>query len=238
MQPNLEQYLLEISYYLAVKEGGEDILSEIKAHILEKTEREFGTVTDEGVEKVIAGYGQPQHVAAQYIDGVEIISPTLKKHLFVYTGILFVCHFALTVVAFLFQSTCVGFPFLFIPRMESWQLLLYVPMALIYDLGLVVIFLYFVTQKKRDLRLPWPKLLQGKKPRKDMKRPNIIFLVLLTLVFAFLLFLLVRFGTVFFVSADSPGNMLPLFGPDASLYYSLLFLAMFGCEILGYATRS
>lgn len=41
MLQNLEHYLNEISQYLAVKDAGE-VREEIKSHILEKTEVDFG----------------------------------------------------------------------------------------------------------------------------------------------------------------------------------------------------
>jgi len=237
MYQNLENYLQEISHYLAIKDGSGDILSEIKCHILEKTEEEFGKVTEEGVAKIISIYGRPQHVAAKYLEGIEIIFPTFKRHLFLYTGILFACHFALTLVAFLFHFSMVGFPFLYIPNMNVWEFMVYLPMAYIYNLGLVVIFLYFVTQKKKEIRLPWPKLFTNGESVKEMKRPKILFLVLLILIFAFLLATLLRFGTFFFASMNDPDNPVLIMDPNASLYYSSLFLAMIGCEVIGYAAR-
>jgi hypothetical protein len=47
MHENLEKYLREISHYLAVKQGADEILAEIRSHILEKAERESGGLTPE-----------------------------------------------------------------------------------------------------------------------------------------------------------------------------------------------
>ena len=160
MYQNLENYLQEINHYLAVKDGAEEILAEIKSHILEKTEAEFETITEGGISKIISGYGKPQQVAAKYLEGYEIISPTFKRHLFLYTGILFACHLTLALAAFLFHFNMIVFPFLFIPDMDVWQFMFYIPMTIIYDLGLVALFLYIVTQKSKDARLPWPALSQ------------------------------------------------------------------------------
>jgi hypothetical protein len=237
MYQNLENYLSEIGHYLAVKEDANEILAEIKSHILDKTESEFGTITEEGISKIISGYGKPRQVAAKYLEGSEIISPTFKRHLFLYTEILFAFHFALSLFAFLFHFDMVGFPFLYIPDMDIWQFLYYIPMAYIYDLGLVGIFLYLVTQKKKDIRLPWPKLFARAGSAKDMKKPNVFVMVLLMLVFSLFLYFFVRTGTMFFTSMNDPGNPVPLFGPNASMYYSILFLAMILCEVIGYAVR-
>ncbi len=237
MYQNLENYLREISHDLAVKDGAEEILAEIKSHILEKAEAGFETITEDAVNKTVSGYGTPQQVAAKYLEGIEIISPTFKRYLFLYTGILFACHFALILAAFLFHLSMVVFPFLYIPNMDTWQVLFYIPMAYIYDLGLVVIFLYFVTQKKKEVRLPWPNLFAAGESAKEMRKPKIVFMTILILVFLFFVFMFIRFGTIFFASINNPGNPVPLFGPDASLYYSLFFLAMLGCEVIGYAAR-
>jgi hypothetical protein len=142
MYQNLEDYLQEIKHYLAVEDGAGDILSEIKSHILEKTEEEFGRVTEDEVGKIISRYGRPQQIAAKYMEGVEIISPTFKRHLLFYTGILFLCHSTMAIFAYLTNISLLSFPFLYIPQMDGWQILFYLPMAFVYDIGLVVIFLY------------------------------------------------------------------------------------------------
>lgn len=237
MYQNLENYLLEISHYLAVKDGAEEILAEIKSHILEKTEAEFETITEDGINKIISGYGKPQQVAAKYLEGFEIISPIFRRHFFLYTGILFACHLALTLIAFQFHFYMMGFPFLYIPVMDIWQFVFYVPMAFIYDLGLVALFLYLVTQKNKDARLPWPKLFAKGESVKEMRRPKIFFMAFLILIFFMFLYFFIRFGTIFFASMNNPANPVPMFDRSASLYYSLLFLAMMACEVIGYAAR-
>jgi hypothetical protein len=237
MYNNLDNYLDKISHYLAVKDDAQEILAEIQSHILEKTEAEFGTITEDTVGKKISDYGKPQQIAARYLEGIEIISPIFRRHLFLYTGILFACHFGLTLVAFLFHFSMVGFPFFYIPDMNMWQFIFYVPTAFIYDLGLVTIFLYIVTQKNKDAYLPWPKLFTKVKSSTEMKKPKIILMVLSIFIFVFFLFTFLRFGTVFFASMNNPRNPVPMFDQNASLYYSLLLLAMMACEVIGYAAR-
>jgi len=189
------------------------------------------------MDKIISGYGLPQQIAAKYMEGMEIISPTFKRHLFLYTGILFICHFAAALAAFMFQFSFVGFPFPYIPKMNAWEFMFYLPMAYIYDLGLVAIFLYLVTQEKIEVHLPWPKFFARRESMKEMRKPKIVFITFLVLVFSFFLFMFIRFRTIFFASMNNFSNPMPLLGPNASLYYSILFLAMIGCEVLGYAAR-
>ena len=129
------------------------------------------------------------------------------------------------------------FPFLFIPDMDVWQFMFYIPMTIIYDLGLVALFLYIVTQKSKDARLPWPNLFSKIDAAKEMRKPNILFMVFLIFMFSLFLYSLMRFGTMFFASMNDPAHPVPMFGRAASLYYSILFLAMIGCEVIGYAER-
>jgi hypothetical protein len=237
MHQNLENYLSEIGHYLAVKDGAQEILAEIRSHILEKTEGEFGTITDDTVAKTISKYGKPQHIAAKYLEGVEIISPIFKRYLFHYTAILFSFHVVLIVAACLLHRSMVAFPFLYIPAMNVWRATMYIPTTYFCDFGLVTMFLYFVTQRKKELRLPWPRLIAGRSFGMEVNKPKISSLAFLLLVFAVLLYALLRFGTFFFASLNSPAHPVPLFGPAASLYFSTLFLVILGCEIIGYAAR-
>lgn len=237
MYQNLENYLDEIKHHLPVKDGAKEILAEIRSHILEKTEAEYRIINEDTVGKTISRYGKPQQIAAKYLEGIEIISPIFKRHLFLYTGILFACHLALTLIAFQFHFYMMGFPFLYIPVMDIWQFVFYVPMAFIYDLGLVALFLYLVTQKNKDARLPWLKLFAKGESVKEMRKPKIFFMAFLILIFFMFLYFFIRFGTIFFASMNNPRNPVPMFDRNASLYYSLLFLAMMACEVIGYAAR-
>jgi MFS family permease len=237
MYQNLENYLQEISHYLAVKDSSSDILSEIRSHILEKTEEKFGKLTEEGVAKIIFTYGRPQQVAAKYIEDVEIISPTLKRHLFLYTGILFLFHSVMSIFAYLTNISMLSFPFLYIPQMDGWQITFYLPMAFVYDLGLVVFFLYLITQRKKETRLPWPKLFSLQTSKTELKRPKIVFLIFRILVFSSFLYLFIQHGAIFFASMNDPNNPIPLMDPSALSYYSILFLTIIGCEVIGYAVR-
>jgi hypothetical protein len=239
MVKKLEDYLEQINSYLVVKEGREEILSEIRGHILEKAESEYGEITEHSLEKIIAHYGRPKKVAEQYLEGYQIISPFFKKYLFLYTGILFAIHFGLTVITSFFGSgSIMVIPFLYIPKMGFIELLSYVPMAFIYDFGLVCLFLYFVTQSKKDIRLPWPrlKLSDPRIPDKRRIQPKIIYLILMLIGFGLVVAMYIKFHTLFFVSLDfkSPESLL---NPEASKWYSLFLITIIACEIIGYSLR-
>ena len=115
----LEDYLEEIDHYLAVAEGKEEILSEIKSHIIEKTEDEFGKITENVLRVTIENYGNPKKIAENYIEGYQIISPVYKKYLFLYTGLLFIIHYTLIIFSTFTNNEIVFFPFFYIPIIET-----------------------------------------------------------------------------------------------------------------------
>jgi hypothetical protein len=232
MFENLEAYLQEIGRYLPVKGGGEEIIAEIRSHILEKAERETGEATRESVQAVIASYGRPQDVAAQYIEGNGIIAPVFRRHLFRYTWILFAVHAALTLLAVGFHVSILMFPFFFIPRMPAWAALVYLPMAWLADFGLVAFTLFVVTQKNRTPSLPWLRIFHSRPIRQPRPR------VLVTLIFVLAVFvaLFIRYRTIFFYSA----NLRPfesLMDPTASMVISIMFIAAILCHVVAYAVR-
>jgi len=236
MYKKLESYLEEIDHYLALREGKEEILSEIKSHILEKTEQEIGEITEATLEKVVANYGSAQKVAEKYMDDFQIISPTFKKYLLRYTGILFAFHFGLTIISLIFGFSLLVFPFFFIPKMDTFQALFYIPMTLVFDFGLVGIFLYFVTQRKREMKLPWLKIRIHVPDESERKQPHIIWLILMLIGFGGLIYMYVRYQTLFFLSLNLQEPQ-SLFIPEASKWYSLALIVMLGCGIGSYIIR-
>jgi hypothetical protein len=236
MYEALEAYVEEIGRYLAVKRGGEEILAEIRSHILEKAENESGAVTEASLERAIAEYGGPRDVADKYMEGQQIISPTFRRHLFRYTWILFAFHFACTALAVYLHTSIIAFPFLFIPKMGVLWALIYLPMALVYDFGLVALVLYLVTQRGRDVRLPWPSLFKIGRSRTGLGRPRMRSLLIHVAYFAACVYVISRFHTLFFYSLNF-GRPQSLLAPVPSLYYSILLAAALGCHTVAYAVR-
>jgi hypothetical protein len=236
MYESLERYIEEINRYLAVERGGKEILAEIRSHILEKAADESGDVTEEALRRAIVEYGRPREVAEKYMEGSEIISPTFKKHLFRYTWILFAFHSMLTAAAVFFHASIIAFPFFFIPKMSALWGLVYLPMALVYDFGLVALVLYLVTQKKKDARLPWPRFLRVDPAKLRLGRPKVGALVIHLAYFAAILYVVIRFHTILFytINFSKPESFL---APVPALFYSILFVAAIGCHAVAYAIR-
>jgi hypothetical protein len=238
MNTYLKDYLEQIDHYLVVQEGKKEILDEIKSHILEKAEDETGEVTEASIKEIVSKYGSPQRVAEKYMEDVQIISPTFKKYLWRYTGLLFSIHCILILCAVLFFGDMYLFPFFFIPEMGIIQALNYIPMAFVYDIGLVGLVLYFITQRKKDIRLPWPKigLEVPKSPAKTPQSPKTIPLVLMILGFCAVVYAFIKYGTLYFYSLNLTAPK-SLFGPEASFWYSMALIFIIAIGILSYIAR-
>lgn len=233
MLTKLEAYLEEISHFLSGRVEREEILSEIRSHILEKAEREYGGVSDAALDGVIAGYGPARRVAEKYLDGRPIIAPAYKRFLFRYTSLLFAGHFLLTLLAVTFKKNFVIFPFLFMPRLGVVDAFMYLPTAFLADLGVVALVLYFVTQSGKDIRLPWPRLGadldEVKPPKKGVLWTRIATLaaaIVMLAVTDFAIYLYIKHQTIFFVNLDFRDPR-PLFTPAAGRTISLIVIAMF-----------
>ena len=68
MSDKLEAYLEEISHFLSGRAEREEILSEIRSHIMEKAAEGPGEFTDAAIEKAIAAFGPARKVAEKYLD--------------------------------------------------------------------------------------------------------------------------------------------------------------------------
>jgi len=238
--PRLEAYLEEISHFLSGRAEREEILSEIRSHILEKAAAEHGATDEAALDKAIADYGAPRRVAERYAEDRPIIAPAYKRYLFRYTSILFAVHLLLTVVAVAFRKSLVIFPFLYMPEMGVFEALMYLPTAFLADLGAVALVLYFITQSGKDVKLPWPKIgadLDEIKPMDGFFKSRLFTAIQLAAMLAvtgFAVFLYVRFQTIFFVFhsyADFPRDPMPLFTPGAGRSLSLIVIVMFGASV-------
>ena len=239
MSNKLEAYLEEISHFLSGREEREEILSEIRSHILEKAATEHGETGDAAIDKAIAAYGPARKVAEKYLDGRPIIAPAYKRYLFRYTTLLFAVHTLLTVVAVIFKESFIFFPFLFMPRLGVIEALMYLPTALLTDLGVVTLVLYFITQSGKEIKLPWPKLAvdldEIKPPTKGFWVSRIataVGAVVMLGITDFALFLFAKHHTIFFVNLDWTDPR-PLFTPGAGRRLSMIVIAMFAASTIG-----
>ncbi len=242
MSNKLEAYIEEISHFLSGREEREEILSEIRSHILEKSAAEHGETSDAAIDKAIAAYGPPRKVAEKYLDDRPIIAPAYRRYLFRYTTLLFAAHAALTVLAVVFKKDFVIFPFLFMPRLGVIEALMYLPTAFLADLGFVAVVLYFITQSGKEVKLPWPRfavdLDEVKPPKKTFWQVfgtglGAVFMLALT---DFALYLFAKHHTIFFVSLnwDDPR---PLFTPEAGRYLSLIVIAQLAVSTMTLLAR-
>jgi hypothetical protein len=79
MSNKLEAYLEEISHFLSGRAERDEILSEIRSHIMEKAAEGPREFTDAAIEKAIAAFGPARKVAEEYIGGRPIIAPAFDE---------------------------------------------------------------------------------------------------------------------------------------------------------------
>jgi len=238
MFEKLEAYLEEISHFLSGREEREEILSEIRSHILEKTEQEFGEATEATLAKVIAAYGPARRVAEKYLDGRPIIAPAFKRFLFRYTALLFAFHFILTVAAVVFKKSFLMFPIVYVPSMGPFEALFYLPTAFLFDLGVVTLVLYLITQSRRDVKLPWPRLSVDLDEVKTSGRTigRIIGLVAMTALTGTALYFYIRYQTIFFVNLDFAQHR-PIFTPEAGRWFSVILIGLWALSAISLAVK-
>jgi hypothetical protein len=238
MSDKLEAYLEEISHFLSGRAEREEILAEIRTHIMEKAAEGPGEFTDAGIAKAIAAFGPARTVAEKYLDDRPIIAPAYKRYLFRYTTLLFAFHALLTVVAVIFKKDFVIFPFLFMPRLGVIEALMYLPTAFLADLGIVTVVLYFITQSGKDVKLPWPKfavdLDEVKPPTKSFWLSRIataVGAVIMLAITDFALYVFARHQTIFFTNLDW-SDLRPLFTPGAGRRISIIVIAGFAVSTM------
>ena len=238
MSNKLEAYLEEISHFLSGRTEREEILSEIRSHILEKAASEHGGTGDAAIDQAVASYGAPRRVAERYVDDRPIIAPAYKRYLFRYTSLIFAFHAALTVIAVFLKKELILFPLLYIPRLSVFDALMYLPAAFLTDLGAVAFVLYVITQSGKDVKLPWPKfavdLDEVKTTPKSLWVSRIgtaIGAVIMLAVTDFALYLFAKHHTIFFVNLDW-NDPRPLFTPGAGRRLSIIVIAMFAVSTM------
>lgn len=239
MSDKLDAYLEEISHFLSSRAEREEILQEIRSHILEKAAEGPGEFTDAGIERAIAAFGPARRVAERYLEDKPIIAAAYKRYLVRYTSLLFAFHALLTVAAVAFKKEFVLFPFAYVPRLGPAQTLMYLPTAFLADLGIVALVLYFITQSGKDIRLPWPKIAVD---LDEVKPPTLVGFwvgrvaaafaaVVMLAITDFALYVFARRQTLFFVNLDWKSAK-PLFTPEAGRFISMVVIAMFAVSTL------
>jgi hypothetical protein len=239
MSDKLDAYLEEISHFLSGRAEREEILAEIRSHILEKAAEGPGEFTDAGIERAIAAYGPARRVAERYLEDKPIIAPAYRRYLVRYASVLFAVHTMLTVVAVAFKKDFVLFPFVYMPRLGVIEALMYLPTAFLADLGIVALVLYFITQSGKEVRLPWPTFgvdLDEVRPPAGARFwaariATAVAAVVMLGITDFALYVFARRQTIFFVNLDWSAAQ-PLFTPGAGRRISLIVIAMLAFSAL------
>ncbi len=158
MHKNLETYLEEISHFLSGREEREEILAEIRSHILEKAEQEAGRgrrsrAGQRSSPPTARRAGWPKNTWTAGRSSPRPCSATCSAT----RRCFFAVHLVFILFAVIFKESFIVFPLLFVPRLGVIGAIFYLPMAFLADFGVVALVLYFITRSGREIKLPWPK---------------------------------------------------------------------------------
>jgi len=235
MDINLKNYLAEIDHYLILKEGKREVLEEIESHILDKTERDFGELSEENILATINTFGTAQKVAEKYAEGYQIISPAYKNYLFRYTWLLFALHYLLKLVSYFFDMafnfTALGVS---IRIRHLFQLVSEAPSTWIYSFGIVALVLYFITQSEKEVNLIWPEFVRNRFKVKTvpLSKPSITKVIVFGVLLLVAIYINNRYNTLFFMTVNLKDTPTPLFAPLFSQFMSQLVISLLLFELV------
>jgi hypothetical protein len=235
MDKNLKNYLEEIDHYLILNEGKKEVLTEIESHILEKTEKDFEKISEENIQKTIDEFGSAKEVAEKYLDGFQIISPSLKNYLFRYTWILFAIHYSLKIISYIFNVSFSLLPFDLSIKVNGFlQLLSEAPVTWIYDFGIMALIFYLITQSEKEINLVWPQFLVKKFKIKTLplKAPSKLKIWIIVVIQIISLLIYFKYNTLFFKTVNFAGPPEPLFEAVFSQFMSLLVIGLIFFELI------
>jgi hypothetical protein len=235
MDKNLKNYLEEIDHYLILNEGKKEVLTEIESHIIEKTEKDFGEISEENIQKTIDEFGLAKEVSEKYLEGYQIISPSFKNYLFRYTWILFAIHYFLKIISYVFNVSFSLSPFELSIKVNGFlQLLFEAPVTWIYDFGIMALIFYLITQSEKEVNLIWPEFLVKKFKIKTLplSTPNKLKIWILVVIQIISILLYYKYNTLFFKTVNFAGPPEPLFAAGFSQFMSLLVIGLIFFELI------
>ena len=155
MNKKLEAYLGEVGHYVSGPKGADDILDEIRSHILDRAQEEFGNTDDESVEKILAKMEEPREMASRYSQGQDIIAPYYRKHLILYTAFLFFIALGVSVVSLVLGKGAIQLLPFFQSSEEDFLIFLGgLPVTFFTYFGIVCLFFMIIT-KYRSVKPAW-----------------------------------------------------------------------------------
>ncbi|HOA15085.1 MAG TPA: hypothetical protein PLT03_03565 [Bacillota bacterium] len=170
MAGKLDGYLEEVGHYIAGDKCTDDILAEIRSHIYDRAQEEFGDTSDESIEKVLSGMEDPRDMAARYSQGQDIIAPYYRKHLMLYTAFLFLINLGVSIISLVLGGKGLHLiPFFQAAEDDFYTFLGGLPVTFFFYFGIVCMFLMVIT-KYRKVKPAW--LILGNSG-KEMGTPNL-----------------------------------------------------------------
>ena len=237
MHKNLETYLDEISHFLSDPVEREEILNEVRSHIMEKAEQDGKPATEAALDKAIVAYGKPRRVADKYVEDRPVIAPAYQRYLFRYTWLLFFFHFVMIVFGAVFKRHFYIFPFMYVPGIGPEDLFMFLPVAFLTDFGTVALFLYYITLSGKEYSLPWLKFAIDPLEEKPVARfATMIWAGIMAMITVMAQRLYAQFGTLFILvdidRALGLRSYRPVFAPQPGRLISWAVLVMLAASTI------
>ena len=154
MSRKIEEYLSEVSHYIAEPGKASDIIQEIRSHIADKASEAYSEASEENMEKVLAGMPPAREMAATFSQDKDIIAPYYRKHIIVYTAFLFAISLGVSVASAVLGKGIQLIPFLSTSPSGVLELFTGLPAAFFFYFGVVCLF-FMVLTKYRQVKPAW-----------------------------------------------------------------------------------
>lgn len=232
MNNKVEEYLAEVSHYIADTKQTEDIIMEVRSHMNDRAQEEYGDTSDESLEKILAKMEEPREMAGKYSQGQDIIAPYYRKHIIVYTAFLFFINLGVSVASMVLGKSIHLVPFMQVASDDFLTFLGGLPVTFFLYFGVVCMFFMIIT-KYKAVKPAWlGSALEG--AGKDFGRPTMLGLAGRLIGFAVL--------AVIFMFQDQLAHMITEAVPEIRIFAlpDILvnaFIALAGIDVIVYVLR-
>lgn len=232
MNRKIEEYLAEVSHYISDTKAADDIIKEVRSHIIDRAQEEFGDTGDESLEKILSKLEEPRQMAEKYSQGQDIIAPYYRKHVIVYTAFLFFINLGVSVASIVLGKGIHMVPFMQVASGDFLTFLGGLPVTFFFYFGIVCMFFMIIT-KYKTVKPAWlGSALEG--AGKDFGKPTMLGLAGRMIAFTVLAVLFMFQDELVRVITEAVPEIMVFALPDILVN---AFIALAGIDLIIYVLR-
>lgn len=232
MNKKIEEYLAEVSHYIADSKATEDIIMEVRSHISDRAQEEFGDTSDDSLERILSKMEEPREMAGKYSQGQDIIAPYYRKHVIVYAAFLFFINLGVSVASIVLGKSIHLVPFMQAANDDFLTFLGGLPVTFFFYFGVVCMFFMIIT-KYKAVKPAWlGSALEG--AGKDFGKPTMLGLAGRLIMFILLAVLFMFQDELARVITDAVPEIMIFTVPDILVN---AFIALAGIDLIVYVLR-